>query len=71
MRVTQVLGILIIKFMKSQMDNTELIKEIRLRWGKLYEDVRQNKITSIEYAKRRRVYEHMIWELLETNETND
>ena len=53
------------------MDNTELIKEIRLRWGKLYEDVRQNKITSIEYVKRRRVYEHMIWELLETNETND
>lgn len=70
MRENQVLGILIIKFMKNQMDNTELIKEIRLRWGKLYEDVRQNKITSIEYAKRRRVYEHMIWELLETNETN-
>ena len=71
MRVTQVLGILIIKFMKKQMDNTELIKEIRLRWGKLYEDVRQNKITSIEYVKRRRVYEHMIWELIETNETNE
>ena len=70
MRVTQVLGILIIKFMKKQMDNTELIKEIRLRWGKLYEDVRQNKITSIEYVKRRRVYEHMIWELMETNEAN-
>ena len=52
------------------MDNTELIKEIRLRWGKLYEDVCQNKITSIEYVKRRRVYEHMIWELTETNETN-
>ena len=57
--------------MKNQMDNTELIKEIRLRWGKLYEDVLQNKITSIEYVKRRRVYEHMIWELMETNEGND
>ena len=53
------------------MDNTELIKEIRLRWGKLYEDVRQNKMTTVEYAKRRRVYEHMIWELEKTNETND
>ncbi len=65
--MTQVPGILIIKFMKSQMDNTELIKEIRLRWGKLYEDVRQSKITSMEYAKRRRVYENMIWELDKTN----
>jgi len=53
--------------MKKQMDNTELIKEIRLRWGKLYEDVRQSKITSMEYAKRRRVYENMIWELDKTN----
>ena len=70
MRKNQVLGFLIIKFMKSQMDNTELIKEIRLRWGKLYEDVRQNKMTTMEYAKRRRVYEHMIWELEKTNETN-
>ncbi len=70
MRENQVLGFLIIKFMKSQMDNTELIKEIRLRWGKLYEDVRQNKMTTMEYAKRRRVYEHMIWELEKTNETN-
>ena len=70
MRENQVLGILIIKFMKKQMDNTELIKEIRLRWGKLYEDVRQNKITSIEYVKRRRVYEQMIWELEQTNESN-
>lgn len=68
--MSQVLGILIIKFMRKQMDNTELIKEIRLRWGKLYEDVCQNKITSIEYVKRRRVYEHMIWELIETNKTN-
>jgi hypothetical protein len=50
------------------MDNTELIKEIRLRWGKLYEDVRQNKMTTTEYAKRRRVYENMIWELEKTNE---
>lgn len=49
------------------MDNTELIKELRLRWKILYEDVLQNKMTTVEYAKRRRIYEHMIWELEKTN----
>lgn len=50
------------------MDNIELINELRLRWKSLYEDVRKNKMTTVEYAKRRKVYQDMIWELEKTNE---
>lgn len=45
------------------MNNSDLIKEIRLKWGELYQEVRNNKITTVFYSKTRRVYESMINEL--------
>ena len=45
------------------MSDDELIDELRMRWNKLYQSVQNNEITTLEYVKRRRVYENMIWEI--------
>jgi hypothetical protein len=50
------------------MSDEELIAEIRLRWNKLYQSVQNGEIPTPEYAKRRRVYENMIWEIEQNKE---
>lgn len=49
---------------KPGLDYDELIADLRRKWSMLYERCRKGEVPNKDYARRRRSYENIIWELL-------
>ena len=55
-----------------ELTNEEVMLWLKAKWSKMYNELREHKILTqeltMEYARKRRIYERMIWELGNPND---